>query len=593
MDTTIELKNLVRHEKETDEESAKLEVNDIDKSEEINSNETVKCTIAGIFFLIIFIILSIFSVNHVFKEQSQNINHDKGDQNVSQNQIPLEKPKQEENPKENENPKEKENPKQKPKEEENPKEKEKLIEKENPKEKPKEEEKPQEKEKLKEIKKPNLEKPKENSDARCSQYDPINMINQRLKSNPIILAQNENSKHICFKEKNGIYEIKNGYICKMENIVLDPSKRRETGLTYKGPVDFKDKGFPLLHKGFFNMKSKGKTNLIRNSQFYHYYFDGWNYDYPEDDKNLEELAPGKTIFFISRNQDSPNFFHGASEFINALALMYLLNLDPEKIQVIFLESIVIKMDPLFELYKNIISRGGEPFHIRSLNKKYKISSAIHVPINWDSPCFIRVSVPHCQYPTFTYKYFNTLIHHYMEFKPYNDSFISDNDIYYYPKSVIEHHKQNKSFKKIITFQWRRVWPRGRSSQSRILGNGPELAEKLSKALPEDYLIRLIDTGGLTTSEQISLMLDTDYFIGVHGAGLVLGIFTPLNCIFHEILTFNYMNWLVLMGELSGHITFTDVIEGKEQKIEGSQYLFFNEDAFVKKILQRMKETSFI
>ena len=26
-------------------------------------------------------------------------------------------------------------------------------------------------------------------------------------------------------------------ICKMENIVLDPSKRRETGLTYKGPVD--------------------------------------------------------------------------------------------------------------------------------------------------------------------------------------------------------------------------------------------------------------------------------------------------------------------------------------------------------------------
>ena len=40
---------------------------------------------------------------------------------------------------------------------------------------------------------------------------------------------------------------------------------------------------------------------------------------------------GKTIFFISRNQDSPNLYHGGSEFVNALSFMYLLNLNPEDI----------------------------------------------------------------------------------------------------------------------------------------------------------------------------------------------------------------------------------------------------------------------
>ena len=228
-----------------------------------------------------------------------------------------------------------------------------------------------------------------------------------------------------------------------------------------------------------------------------------------------------------------------------------------------------------------------------MKKKYRISSAIHVPINWDSPCFIRTSVPNCQYPSITYKYFNDMLNLYMDIKPYEDSFISDNEIFYYPKSVVEHHNKNKPFKKIITFQWRRVWPKGRSGQQRIMGNGPELAEQLSKALPEDYLVRLIDNARLPMIDQIALMKNSDYFLGIHGAGLTLGIFTPAHCIFHEFLPRRNMNWLLLMGTLSGHKIFTDIIDTPVQKIEGSDYYFFNENAFVKRITQRMKESGFI
>ena len=39
----------------------------------------------------------------------------------------------------------------------------------------------------------------------------------------------------------------------MENIILDPSKSNQTGLTYNGPTDKIYFGRPILSKGFFNM----------------------------------------------------------------------------------------------------------------------------------------------------------------------------------------------------------------------------------------------------------------------------------------------------------------------------------------------------
>ena len=67
----------------------------------------------------------------------------------------------------------------------------------------------------------------------------------------------------------------------------------------------------------------------------------------------------------------------------------------------------------------------EPIYIKNLKKKYHISSAIHVPINWDSPCFISSGIPFCKSPTKTFKLYNDLIDKYMNIQNYEDSFKSE------------------------------------------------------------------------------------------------------------------------------------------------------------------------
>ena len=119
------------------------------------------------------------------------------------------------------------------------------------------------------------------------------------------------------------------------------------------------------------MKCKNPSFLEGYNNMYKPYFNGWDYNFTDNinNKKYEELAPGKTVFFLSRNQDSPNLYHGGSEFINALSLMYLLNLEPEDIQVIFLESITIYDDPFYTLYEKLIGRGGKPIYMRNLDMK--------------------------------------------------------------------------------------------------------------------------------------------------------------------------------------------------------------------------------
>ena len=113
---------------------------------------------------------------------------------------------------------------------------------------------------------------------------------------------------------------------------------------------------------------------------------------------------------VSRNQDSPNLFWGFNGIMNAALLIDLFKLNPEDIQVVFLESIKIDKDPLYEIYKNVISRGGERIHINQLNKTYHITEAIHVPINWDSPCFSRFlsfqSFSSCPNSTIGYSFYS-------------------------------------------------------------------------------------------------------------------------------------------------------------------------------------------
>ena len=427
----------------------------------------------------------------------------------------------------------------------------------------------------------------------CNDLDPIKMFNDRLKNTPTTICKSESSSHICYKNTDSIYVAGNGVICTMENIILDPSKWKDGKYIYKGPVDQENRGCPLLEKGFFNMRCKGEKNEFEGyDRIYNKYFEGWNYNF-DGKEDEEELAPGKTIFFLSRNQDSPNLYHGGSEFINTLSMLYLLDIDPEKIQIVFLESMALNDDPFYDLYKNLISRGGEPIYIRNMTKRYHISSAIHVPINWDSPCFIYSEVPTCDNPTRTYKYYNSLIDKYMNITKFEDNFKTDGEIFYYPKSIIDNHNSSIKFTKTVTFQWRRVWPKGRKGQQRILGNGPELAEKLSESLPKNINLRLIDTASLPISEQISIMRNTDYYVGIHGAGLCLSIYSPKNCIFHEVLPSPNMNGLLLMAALSGHKTYSDIVEANIKDIDGNEEIFFKEEEFVKLVIEHMKENKLI
>ena len=433
---------------------------------------------------------------------------------------------------------------------------------------------------------------------KCDILDPIYMMASRLKEPPVNICKNGESEHICFKNShydnyNKLYRKPYGVICMMKNFTLDPLKSTQTNYIYKGPIDHNTKGSPILSQGFFSMNCKLKNKFRQYPKMYKNYFNAWNYIEEENNEKLEELAPGKTILFMIRNQDSPNIFHGFSELINALSMIYLFNLKPEKVQIVFLESMTLNEEPFYDIYTNILCRGSEPIYIKNLNKRYHITSAINVPISYDSPLFLKIICPNCKYSIKTYKIINYLIDKYLNISEFNDLFINDKETFFYPKKVIQNHKLNINFIKNITIQWRKVWPKGRKNQKRVLGNGPELAIKLASFLPNDYLLRLVDTASLNIIEQISIMKKTDYFIGVHGAGLSLSIFLPKKSIFQEILPYKKNKLLLLMSKLSGHQSFSDVIQNKIKIIGKSEYIYFDENDFVKNIKKNMKESNFI
>ena len=353
-----------------------------------------------------------------------------------------------------------------------------------------------------------------------------------------------------------------------------------------------NKGAPLLSKGFYNTKCDNISKIDGYGGRYKQYFNAWNYEYKEDMGNIEELAPGKTIFLLNRNGDSANMYHGGCELINAISLMHLLNLKPEDIKVIFLESCTITLDPFYDMYKVLVSRGGEPMHIRDIKKKFRVSNAVLVPINWDSPAFLTYyGTPKCSQASKGYQLLNDLVDQYTNLS-FKDNFISYNSSFYYPKSVIDYYLSNKTFKKIVTIQWRRVWPKGRKSQGRLMGNGPELADKLASLLPKDILIRLVNTADLNIFEQIAIARSSDYFIGIHGAGLFLTIFTPRNCINHEILNRANMNGLRLISGMSGHKTYSNILRANVKRIDEKNYLFFDLDSFGNCIIENMKRNNF-
>jgi len=228
-----------------------------------------------------------------------------------------------------------------------------------------------------------------------------------------------------------------------------------------------------------------------------------------------------------------------------------------------------------------------------VKNKFIVSSAVHVPINVDSPVFMNLNFPDCgQKSGRIFEELNNLIDKYMNIQTYEDKFITDNETYYYPKSVIDSNNSKTEFKKYITIQWRKVWPKGRKGQYRILGNGPEIAEKLANALPKKFLVRLIDTAGIPIREQISLMKKTDYLVGIHGAGLSLAIFMSNKSILHEVLPEKNMPVLTFLSAMSGHKTYSDILRSTKRDIDGNEYIFFKEGHFVRKVLSHMRENNY-
>ena len=429
-----------------------------------------------------------------------------------------------------------------------------------------------------------------NNPSICNNLDPIFMLGERLNTSPIQICENQLTKHICYSTTNvkNIHgmAIKNGIICTIENFVIDPSKWIKQNIN-----NTKNRGAPLLSKGFYNTKCDNVHEINDYASCYKQYFNGWDYDYKEKMEDAEELAPGKTIFLLNRNSDDVNMYHGGCEIVNVVSLMNLLNLKPEDIKIIFLESFDMKNDPFYDLYKNLISRGGEPVYARDLNKKYHISNAILVPINYDSPLFKVSREKECPFPTKTFQFFNFLIDKYLNIN-FKDSFISDGEIYYYPKATLDNHSSNTAFTKSVTIQWRKVWPKDRKSQGRLNGNGPELAEKLASLLPKNILVRLVNTAELPIAEQISIARNSNYFIGIHGAGLFLTIFSPKDCIVHEILPKPYNSLLRIMSGLSGHKTYSTIIKSYVKDIEKKYYVHFDPDRFAENIIDKMKRNNF-
>ena len=431
-----------------------------------------------------------------------------------------------------------------------------------------------------------------------TELDPFYSFSKRLTINKFVLCKSGESEHICYKNNFSYFSSKKGVICMMKNFYINPINWKEDGYIYNGPVNKKTRGRPLIKKGFFNMKCKIRNNISNFNTIYNNYFKSWKYyrhnkDIINNHKDLkEELSPGKIIFILSRNQDSPNLFHGGSEFISAFSLMNLLNLNPENIQVLFLESMKFNNDPFFNLYKNIISRGGEPIHIRQLNKniKYHISNAINIPINWDSPCFTVCGIPKCKNKTITYDYLYNSIFKYMNITNFIDNINYDKEIFYYPESF--KNRKLPSYTKYLTIQWRKPWPKNRKGQYRLLGNGPEIVEKLDKLIKKNILIRLVDTANLSIEKQISLMQKTNYFLGIHGAGLFLSIFLPKNSIVHEIKIKKVMNNLQIIGILNGHKVYSDIIKGKVRNVNTQQTFFFDKNDLADKVLRHMNDNHF-
>lgn len=426
----------------------------------------------------------------------------------------------------------------------------------------------------------------------CEYLEPMTIYKNVLNTtNKDIICQNEktNSEQICYFNRFPHLRSINTPICIHKNLIMDTTKWQSYNLTYNGPVNKKNRSSPLLFNDFYNLKCNNENRNIIYNDIYNFYFENFNYN--NEITYDEIIGKNKTIFLINRDQDSPNLYHGFLEFISAFTIMNILKINPENVQILFLESMNFPKDIFYDFYAKLISRGGKPLFLKNLSetkKKYLIENSVNVPISIDSPFFMvdNIVVPKCSYESLVIKNLRENVFKYMDIPEFHD-LLTETEIIQYPKS----YNSSKKYTKFITIQNRQVYPKTRKGQFRVLGNGRELLEGLSKVVKPNVLVRLVDTGRITITEQIGLMQKTDYFIGVHGAGLMLILFAKKNTILHEIRKSEENKLLLYMGAFSNHKLYSDYVKNKIIN-EDNEFVYFNVDKFVKIIKKRMEENGF-
>ena len=432
----------------------------------------------------------------------------------------------------------------------------------------------------------------------CQNKDPTWKFHERVAVEPDYLCKSKNTVHFCYKNILNDYNINNGIVCTMRNFILDPSKweKDNTTYTYTSQNDSIYKNIPLISNGLFNINCETEKKISDYNKIYDFYFNAWNYTLVSNysiinEEKFIELAQEKIIFFISRNYDSQNVFYSFLGFLNVFSLMKTYILNPEDIRVVFLESIEIDNDPFYDFYKELVSRGGKPIHISKLDKKYNISSAIHIPLNFDSPNYNFPEIPKCKKQTKTFELLNQSIKRYMKigFLTYVPNY--NKNIIYYPKNLDA--DNITKYNKFVTIEWNKETPKYKNGKNSLLGNGPVLIEALSKLLPENILVRLVDTSLLDIKGRMAIMKKTDFFI-TGADGLYLSIFLPTDAIVQEISNkINKNNMFQLMSSLSGHVTYSNIIRANIKKIDNDDVLFYDVNNFLKVILAHMKKNNLI
>ena len=131
-----------------------------------------------------------------------------------------------------------------------------------------------------------------------------------------------------------------------------------------------------------------------------------------------------------------------------------------------------------------------------------------------------------------YELINQHIKDNMNLRRFVDKINYKQDVFYYPKKVLS--PNSKNYKNHVTIQWRKLLPKESTGKLRVMGNGPELAEKLAEKLPGNVLVRLVDLDRLPIRYQIMIMKKTTYFVADFESGGLLSMFTPTKCIVNEI-----------------------------------------------------------